>query len=706
MRYLENLSASARLLVRSLAWLLAVGVLAYGVKGLIEPGNEQLGLILTAVLCTGGAVLISLRPLLHAADRSAWNWIAAGASVWALGFWWSLLAPVSDGAAVSFADVLWLSFYPAVYVGVYRLVKGELLRTFRSIWLDGVVGGLTAAALAGSFLLKPLIAFEGGDWLTLAVLSAYPGGDMVLLAFVVGAFALRGWRPGPALALIGAGLTALAAADAVYLMDVAAAPARAGVLTDPLWPFALLLVGFAAWQPPNEKPLCKQRTWRIFFMPIVFTLGSGVVLLFALEHSRAGVLVLAAASILLGVVRIALTCRGMQAISDLSQQALTDELTGLGNRRHILRALTELLQSAQEEKRCLVVMLLDLDRFKEVNDTLGHVAGDALLRALGPRLLRAGPRDAVIARLGGDEFAVLLQDPASMAEPLACAKRLRAVVAEPFEYAGIRVDVDVSIGIAVFPAHGDESGALLRRADVAMYQSKHHHNGPRIYDPAFDSNSRQRLSLMSDLRAALPQKQFVLHYQPQARTEDGDLVRMEALIRWSHPQHGLLGPDKFLDFIEPLGLADAVAAYVIDHALRQCATWLRAGLNVPVAVNPWPKNLLDPTLPDTVVALLAHHQVPGSMLQLEVTEDTLLLDADRAVAVMYRIRATGVEFALDDFGTGYSSLSNLMLLPVNELKIDRSFVQAMLTTPADEVIVRSTVELAQWTGFACCLRGS
>ncbi len=390
MRYLENLSASARLLVRSLAWLLAVGVLAYGVKGLIEPGNEQLGLILTAVLCTGGAVLISLRPLLHAADRSAWNWIAAGASVWALGFWWSLLAPVSDGAAVSFADVLWLSFYPAVYVGVYRLVKGELLRTFRSIWLDGVVGGLTAAALAGSFLLKPLIAFEGGDWLTLAVLSAYPGGDMVLLAFVVGAFALRGWRPGPALALIGAGLTALAAADAVYLMDVAAAPARAGVLTDPLWPFALLLVGFAAWQPPYEKPLCKQRTWRIFFMPIVFTVGSGVVLLFALEHSRAGVLVLAAASILLGVVRIALTCRGMQAISDLSQQALTDELTGLGNRRHILRALTELLQSAQEEKRCLVVMLLDLDRFKEVNDTLGHVAGDALLRALGPRLLRAG----------------------------------------------------------------------------------------------------------------------------------------------------------------------------------------------------------------------------------------------------------------------------------------------------------------------------
>ncbi len=180
---------------------------------------------------------------------------------------------------------------------------------------------------------------------------------------------------------------------------------------------------------------------------------------------------------------------------------------------------------------------------------------------------------------------------------------------------------------------------------------------------------------------------------------------MEALIRWSHPQHGLLGPDKFLDFIEPLGLADPVAACVIDHALRQCATWLRAGLNVPVAVNLWPKNLLDPTLPDTVVALLAHHQVPGSMLQLEVTEDTLLLDADRAVAVMYRIRATGVEFALDDFGMGYSSLSNLKLLPVNELKIDRSFVQAMLTTPADEVIVRSTVELAHGLGLRAVCEG-
>lgn len=703
LRYPVTLSWPQRVAVGGLAATTAVALVGFGAVAWQAALSESLAAIVMAVLCTGGVALIWARVALQAAERAAWAWIAAGATARVLALWSSVASPAS---APTVADVLSLSFYPAVYVGLMLLIRGDIARAYPSSWLDGVVGVLTVGAVAVHLLLRPLQAAGVEDVSTIMVSIAYPSGDILLLAFVAGASALRSWRPGRHLTLIAVALAALTLADSMDIMEVITDAGPSDRLLYVLWPLAMLLLGLSAWQVPTPTIGSATPGWRMIFMPIVFTLCSLALLVHVHDHGEPAVFhLLPGAAVVLGLLRTALTCREMQLMSESQHQAHTDELTGLGNRRHLLRSLESLLERAKFERRCVAMILLDLDRFKEVNDTLGHAAGDELLRELGPRLSAACPDGAVVTRLGGDEFAVVLHDAESILNPCARAAALRAAVAEPFAYGGIAVDVDASVGIALFPAHGEDAGTLLRHADVAMYQSKRHHSGPEIYDAALDRNSRERLALMADLRGALSHRQLVLRFQPEVDMADGETLRAEVLVRWAHPELGLLGPHMFLDLVEQLGLADDLAAYVIDAALRQCATWQTAGLHVAVAVNLSATNLHDASLPDTVVDLLGRHGVPASMLQLEVTEDTLLLDADRAVGVMQRIRATGVQFALDDFGMGYSSLANLKLLPVEELKIDRSFVQGLIEDPANEVIVRSAIDLAHGLGLRMVCEG-
>jgi diguanylate cyclase len=385
-------------------------------------------------------------------------------------------------------------------------------------------------------------------------------------------------------------------------------------------------------------------------------------------------------------------------------QALHDPLTGLPNRELFADRIEHATRTADRELRPAALLLLDLDRFKDVNDTLGHHHGDELLRQVGTRLVTELRDVDTVARLGGDEFAVLL--PGATGEGAASvADKLRAALHEPLVLDGVALDLDASIGIAVYPDHGGDAAQLLQHADVAMYAAKHAHAGFMVYDPAVDQHSPRRLALLGGLRRALETDELVLHYQPKADLRSGRILGVEALVRWQHPQHGLLGPGEFIPLAERTGLIHPLTGWVLDTALHQAAEWHRAGRRLSVAVNLSTRCLLDPALPDRVDGRLAGWRLPAGALTLEVTESAVMADPARALDVLGRLHALGVGLALDDFGTGYSSMAYLKTLPVDELKVDRSFVGQMASSPSDAVIVRSTIDLGHNLGLRVVAEG-
>jgi diguanylate cyclase len=388
----------------------------------------------------------------------------------------------------------------------------------------------------------------------------------------------------------------------------------------------------------------------------------------------------------------------------LIRQALHDPLTGLPNRELFADRVGQAIRTADREMRPAALLLLDLDRFKDVNDTLGHHHGDQLLVEVGQRLFGALREADTVARLGGDEFAALL--PGATAEGAgAVADKLRAALQQPLSIDGIALDLDASIGIAVYPEHGNDAAELLQHADVAMYVAKQAHLRFLVYDPAVDQHSPRRLALLGGLRRALELDELVLHYQPKADLRSGEIRSVEALVRWQHPDHGLLGPGEFIPLAERTGLIHPLTHWVLDAALDQAAQWQRAGLPLSVAVNISTRCLLDPAFPDQVTGQLATWQIPPDRLVLEITESAVMADPTRALEVLGRLHSLGVGLAVDDFGTGYSSMAYLKELPVDELKIDRSFVSQMATSPSDAVIVRSTIDLGHNLGLHVVAEG-
>ena len=388
----------------------------------------------------------------------------------------------------------------------------------------------------------------------------------------------------------------------------------------------------------------------------------------------------------------------------LVDQALHDPLTGLPNRELFADRVDQAIRTADRELRPAALLLLDLDRFKDVNDTLGHHHGDQLLIEVGQRLCDA-LRDAdTVARLGGDEFAVVL--PGATAEGAsAVADKLRTVLQQPLTIDGVALDLDASIGIAVYPEHGADAAELLQHADVAMYMAKQAHVGFLVYDPAVDQHSPKRLAPLGGLRRALERDELVLHYQPKADLGSGAVHSVEALVRWQHPDHGLLGPGEFIPLAERTGLIHPLTYWVLDAALDQAARWQRGGLHLSVAVNISTRCLLDPAFPDQVAGQLATWQVPADLLVLEITESAVMADPARALDVLRGLHTLGVGLAVDDFGTGYSSMAYLKELPVDELKIDRSFVSQMAISASDAVIVRSTIDLGHNLGLRVVAEG-
>jgi diguanylate cyclase (GGDEF)-like protein len=385
-------------------------------------------------------------------------------------------------------------------------------------------------------------------------------------------------------------------------------------------------------------------------------------------------------------------------------QALHDALTDLPNRAALQARIDEVLAGGPAPGRSVALALVDLDRFREVNDTLGHSHGDELIREMGRRLLEHVGADGTVARLGGDEFGVLLPDVAGAAGAERAAEALRCVLRAPAEVDGVALVVEAGVGLSLSPGDANDASEMLRHADVALYVAKRSHAGVSVYDRAEDEHSPGRLRLLADLARAIDGGELVLHYQPKCAL-DGTVRGVEALVRWRHPERGLLAPDEFIPAAERTGLIHSLTDVVLDAALAQARRWDDAGSPTAVAVNVSTRTLLDPGFAERVLAHLAAHRTPASLLGLEITETTIMEDPERALAVLTRLADAGVRLSIDDFGTGYSSLAYLKSLPVHELKFDRSFVAGMTSSERDRVIVDSTVALGRRLGLDVVAEG-
>ncbi|MEO4047650.1 EAL domain-containing protein [Pseudomonas sp. CAU 1711] len=383
--------------------------------------------------------------------------------------------------------------------------------------------------------------------------------------------------------------------------------------------------------------------------------------------------------------------------------AYRDPLTELANRNRFVAELQQALRQCPPGAG-VAVLLMDLDNFKDLNDTLGHEAGDQLLRLLAARLqerLRDGEQ---LARLGGDEFAVLLPR-CNPGDLVPAAEHYRAALLEPFEVRGIGMTLNATLGIALYPDHGESAGSLLQHAEVAMYWGKAQHAPHTLYRPELDRHSLVRLALMSELKGAVEQGQLSLYFQPKLEIRSRRLLGVECLVRWIHPVHGFVPPDEFIPLAEQTGNVCALTRWVLRTALAQCRAWHEQGLALKVAVNVSALDLADPGFAGHIAALLEEHGVAPAGLVVEITESAVMADPEQALGQLQQLCELGVRLSIDDYGTGYSSMAQLKRLPVHELKIDKSFVQDLLSNPDDDIIVRSTVELGHNMGLRVVAEG-
>jgi diguanylate cyclase (GGDEF)-like protein len=574
------------------------------------------------------------------------------------------------------------------------------------VWLDGIIAGAGLAALGAALVFRPVLASATGGTVAVATELAYPIGDLLLAALVVGVLAVRGWRVDRTMGLLGAGFLLLSVADCLYAVEVANGSSTTTSMTNLFYFLAVTLLAFAAWQPEHERPQVALTSWSMVLVPGAFTVIALVVLLYddlvqidPLADS------LAALTLFAALVRAGFAFRDLRSLAVARSQAMTDDLTSLPNRRLFMSRTRAAIAAARLTGGHMSVMILDLDNFKQLNDTLGHDAGDELLRLIGPRLVGAIRATDIVARLGGDEFGFLL-DPAP--DPLAIglvAEKVLVALRAPFDVQGLSLRVTGSIGIASLAKHDDSVQELMKHADIAMYQAKTAHDGYAFYAPEQDTNSQDRLLIAGELATALERGGIVVHFQPKADARSGRITGAEALVRLQARDGRLIAPLEFLIAAEQAGLSRALTRRVLDLALDQAASWRDAGHELRVAVNTSVADLLDLGFPGEVAgALAARDLLPGALI-LEVTETSFLSDPDRIGAVLAGLEARGISLSLDDFGTGYSSLTHLKSLPIDEVKIDRSFVARMCDDATDAAIVQATIELSHKLGISVVAEG-
>ncbi|WP_432572325.1 putative bifunctional diguanylate cyclase/phosphodiesterase [Kineococcus sp. SYSU DK005] len=578
---------------------------------------------------------------------------------------------------------------------------------------DDLLNGLSSVLVLTAVLQS--VGGGGGagapGWLV-ELLLARDASVVVLALTAVTAVRLSALRTDPRTWLVAGGLAVAGAGTLAARAGVGVPDALSGLL----WTAGLACLCAAALLRVRSAPTEGAAPAASTVGAFVVVLGALAVVVADVLADRSATAVLCAAAAVLGAsTRLLINLRDLVQLAASRREALTDDLTGTANRRAVLRRLDEHLAAGTAG----AVAVLDVARFKEVNDALGHAAGDELLRMIAQRVQPGLGPGALFGRLGGDEFAVV--QPCGPGEEPPAARlgaHLLAVLAEPFPLTAMDVHVGVSVGLTSWTAAGTAAGAggaaggaevdaeaLLRQAHGALSDAQRTGAGTVHHDPARHGDTRGLLALAEDLRRGVEGGQLVLHYQPQLDVASGAVAGVEALVRWQHPVLGLLGPGRFVPLAEAHGLMGAVTARVLRDAVAQAAAWWGAGVHLRVSVNLSASDLLDTGLPARVAALLAAHRLPASALVLEVTESVLLREPERSVAVVAALRAQGVQVSIDDFGTGYSSLTQLRRLPVTELKLDRSFTTDLLHDPAAAAIVASTVGLAHALGLRVVAEG-
>ena len=376
-----------------------------------------------------------------------------------------------------------------------------------------------------------------------------------------------------------------------------------------------------------------------------------------------------------------------------AHDATHDSVTDLPNRILLLDRLEQAIPIATKQKTLLGLLIIDIDNFKEINDTLGHYSGDRLLKQVVLRLLGVVQKSDTLARMDSDEFAMLLHGVAEPDNIIEIVKRIQKTFTEPFAIEGLKLEIQANIGIAIFPIHGKNGDTIIQRANVALYAAQQSNKKYTIYSNKLDKTNPHRLTLMGELREGIENEELILYYQPKINLKTRKVQGVETLVRWQHPEHGFMAPDEFIPMAERTGLIKLLSIWVLNNALSQAAKWHKQKLKMSISINLSPTTFLDTDLPDLVIGMLSQYDIPAEYVILEITEGSMIKDPDLAMEILTRLTARGVKISIDDFGTGYSSLAYLKTLPVNEVKIDKSFVADMLKNQNDAVIVKSIIDL-------------
>lgn len=666
-----------------------------------------------AVLEAAAAGLCLSRGLSRRADRTPTLLLGAALGAWALGQALSTLETTAGQGAVtpSWADLGFLAFYPLAYVATVSMLQRGLGRLARPNWLDGAIAGLGAAALSAAFAFHRIIDLVGGTPVVTTIHLMYPIGDLILLALTFAGTVLLTGRWTRSWQVLALGLAVIVAGDTFNLFNASGTMSQlASVIKPAAWPVGVTLMSLSVWMAPQRVDRLAAERASGMGIPVVAAVVSLALLALGNAHPISPVaMALAIATLVVAGGRFTLSAHRLRLMTEeRHRQANTDELTGLANRRHLDYVLDCFFDDAVVEglaPRTLAFLFVDLNRFKEINDSFGHPAGDEVLRQLGPRLAEVvGPRGTV-ARVGGDEFAVALPD-ADRVDAERLAEELVAAIAQPISVQRVTASVGASVGIAMVPDDAQESNALRWCGDVAMYRAKVGKAPYVFFDQALDGDESQ-IRVVEELARAIDEGALVLHYQPQLDLASGKVEAVEALVRWPHPRFGMIAPLKFLPLAEESGLIGPLTTWVLDEAVREAARWRARGTELAVAVNVSATTLLEPGFVDEVASTLARHGLPGHDLVVEITESTVIADFERSRAVIEALHGLEVVVSIDDFGAGVTSLAYLASLEVGELKLDRSFITGLGDPERgrDLELVRATINLGHEMGMRVVAEG-
>ena len=678
-----------------------------------------------SVLAGCFAVFCALATMRRSAGRRrrAWCMLAAAIGCWVLGdSVWALHSLVLRASPFpSPADIGYVLFYLCACAALLLLFSASGRLLIRVLF-DGLMVAGSVFIIFWSAGLSEVFDSSDGRWFAFTMSVAYFMADLLLItvAALILLTAPTGQRAVLVTFTLGIGL--LAVADGLFAVLDARGQYRSGGYVDMAWVAGLLLLGVAATvgarvdHHATDTALIPSRV--AFWLPYVPVTGAVVVVV---DSRGSAPLLLASLLVVFAVVgrQFVVADENSRLLASLSEQASRDSLTGLANREMFRDRLTRALTAPHRDRRGVALLSVDLDDFKSVNDSLGHIAGDALLIAVAERLRRCVPADQVVARLGGDEFAVLLID--SSESPHQIAHQVFSSFDNPFPVDGHHVLARASVGVTT--TDGGESfevDALLKQADMAMYSAKRNGGGVRHFavemqrvehDSLWENRFIPRdgrtatLQFADQLRHALEHGELGVVYQPQFAVTTGDIIAVEALVRWHHPQRGMLRPDEFLPVVRHNDLMGALTDQVLQTAVRDSARWRTAGFDVPFAINLFPPSLGDPRLPEHLAEMLDGGGLRGDCLTVEITEDVLLAHEPAAQEVLYRLRNMGIRISIDDFGSGYAGLNYLRQLEVDEVKLDQNLITPMTTDPRAEAIVGAMIGLSHTLGLRCVAEG-